>query len=420
MDRRLIFGFLPTWHTDITSLPPGYTNDSYDEAMVAMMRRTDGGDNSHAQSCRISLNWDLIEPNAPVGGQHTYDWTTHEFDKQVDLLVAHGIEPLALVIGTPWWAKAIDRTGTATGGGTDYLDDSAGGFLTFNGDYDIQITSGAGQGQSRHVDAGRRTDTRMYVTEAWLTPPAAGSGYQIGGHAAFVMPQEAHRASFEAFCQAAASHYQGKIRYFEFWNEPDLGACTRFFNAATYTSWLHSAHGAIVGQNPDALVSIGGLLRADMGYLSGTGGIYPTIAASADTNPDHYFDALAYHPYPPGQPPFDPPIRYSSFEAYRNELVSHGDGEKSIWITEYGWALGSVITEAVQRDYLSESLQWLYAAERYYVTLATFHVFADHAGPSFGVCTSALQPRLAYTWFRDYAAPRTPTWEIKAPFVTLV
>jgi len=400
MDRRLIFGFLPSWHN--LQEPP----NSYDQTAVDLMQA------AHTQSARASLNWDVIEPNAPVGGQHTYQWSN--FDQYMDLLVARKIEPIALVVGTPWWAKAISKTGTASSVGSNYLEDTSGGLGSFGGSYDIKVTSGANV-EIHRIDHSDTTHVYLVAGDSWHFAQQ-GSSYEIGGHAAFVLPQEAYRASFEAFCQAAASHYQGKIRYFEFWNEPDGAACASFFNAATYTSWLYSIHGAVTGQNPDALISVGGLVNSDMGYLRG---IYTAIAGRPDTNPDHYFDALAIHPYPLGDPPYPTPMNYTSIQNFRNELISHGDGEKSLWVTEYGWDLDR-ISETQQDQYLSTSLDWLFSADRYYLTVATFHVFADQPGLHWGVCDSQLSRRAAYYSFQAYAQPRTPTWESKAPFVTLV
>lgn len=396
MDRRLVFGFMPSW---------GSTS-SYNTDMVRKMAE------AHTQSARTSLNWDNIEPNAPSGGQHTYDWSI--FDAQIDLLMSYGIEPIETVVGVPWWARRIEWSGTATGGGSNYLDDANANFPSYNGRYEIQITSGTGQGQTRFIASS--TSTRVSVRDAWTTPPASGSSYRIAGHAAFVMPEDtqSNRDSFDAFCRAIASRYQGEVRYYEFWNEPD--GANMLFTANDYTKWLYIAHGAILGQNPGALLSIGGLQNSDMGYLRS---IYTAISGLSDPEPDHYFDALAIHPYSPSDPPYDPPINYTSIQAFYDELVAHSDGNKSLWITEYGWSLDN-ITETRQDQCLSESIQWLTSADRYYVTVATLHVFADQPGLHWGVCQSDLTERPAYGTFRDYAAPRTPRSEVRGPAVSTV
>jgi len=49
-----------------------------------------------------SLNWFVIEPNAPVGGIHTYDWSS--FDIKVSNAHMAGMNVFVLVLGNPSWA----------------------------------------------------------------------------------------------------------------------------------------------------------------------------------------------------------------------------------------------------------------------------------------------------------------------------
>ncbi|MCL4535845.1 MAG: glycoside hydrolase family protein [Bacteroidetes bacterium] len=401
IDRRLIFGFQPTWASSISSPPP-----DYDVLMVAKMAA------AHVQSARCSLNWDVIEPNPPVGGQHTYLWST--FDAQTDLLVSYGIEPIETIVGTPWWAKYINKTGTATGGGTTYLDDARGGLgnNTYGGgSYEIQITAGTGAGQARFIDT--NTDTRVVIRGTWDTPPDASSTYRIAGHAAFIMPEDtqSNRDAFAAFCQAAAGRYQGKVRYYEFWNEPDL-APTILFDVNEYAKWLGRACNSIKQGNANALLAIGGLTRSDMGYLRG---VYSYIAGQGQ-DPDQYFDALALHPYT--YAPYNPPMNFTMVQDYYDELVNHENGDKTVWLTEYGgFDIGNV-SEQQQSDLLLQCLQWMDSPVRHHVAVATYHLFADQPGLPRGVCTSDLTERVAYATFRDFASPRTPRSEVRGPAVS--
>ena len=348
IDRRLLFGFLPTWSTDVNNPAPNYDAD-----MATKMA------GAHTQCARFSFNWDVIEPNAPVGGQHTYLWAS--FDAKVTLLTAHSIEPIGLIVGTPNWANPGN--------------------------------------------------------------PAAP---------AFKLPDEAHQVDLSAFCQALASRYTGSVRYYEFWNEPSTGMS---FDVNEYTKWLGRARQALTSPsgNPAAQVSLGGLdisstangdyqpdpARTRTDYLQG---VYDYIQGQGQS-PDAYFDAIALHPYE-YQPRFlgIPPINIDGVEAHWQLMLSKGDGEKTVWVTEYGWDMNRFGTDE-QAAWLVEALDLLAAGQRTYLVIATMHLFADHDLPAplhYGVCYSNLTERPAYGAFRDYAAPRTPTWESKAPFVTLV
>ena len=61
-------------------------------------------------------------------------------------------------------------------------------------------------------------------------------------------------------------------------------------------------------------------------------GKLPTLETEKVTNPDKYFDIIAYHIYAKN---------VSNFETYNNDLLKtaseHGDGDKRVWITELGF-----------------------------------------------------------------------------------
>ncbi|MCL4459012.1 MAG: glycoside hydrolase family protein [Chloroflexi bacterium] len=395
MDRRLIFGFMPSWGSS-----------TYNADMVKKMA------DAHTQSARASFNWDLIEPNAPVGGQHTYIWTT--FDAQVDLLLSYRIESIETVVGTPWWARHVYRQGTVTGAGTNYIDDANANFGTgtYNNWFEVRITGGTGAGQMKKIVDTQ--PTRLTIEGSWDIIPSADSTYIVIGHAAFVLPEETQSNidSFNAFCQTMATRYSGKVRYYEFWNEPNQKPQMQFEHEE-YTRWLGRAHTTIKQVDQNLLVSLGGLSGADTNFL---GRVYDYIISTLGQNPDEYFDAVAIHPY-------GSPLDDTGIQNIYNQMSSHQDSEKSIWVTEYGWDLDPLhggISEQQQKDWLLQSLDILTSPTKSYVTAATFHLFADQPGLMWGVCHADLTERPAYGAFRDYAAPRTPRWESKAPVIQMV
>ena len=58
---------------------------------------------------RADIPWSWVEPSAPVGGVHTYDWS--RIDPIVDLLNRHGVQFSAVISTAPSWAGAGVRGG---------------------------------------------------------------------------------------------------------------------------------------------------------------------------------------------------------------------------------------------------------------------------------------------------------------------
>ena len=239
----------------------------------------------------------------------------------------------------------------------------------------------------------------IVATPDWANPNPPGQN-------AFKLPLDAYEQDFRSFCTTLAQRYLGKVRYFEFWNEPD-GAGMQF-DVVTYTRWLRPCYEAVKAGNPNALVSVGGLVNADVGFLWR---IY-------NNGGRPYFDAVAVHPYGTGIGPID----FESIDLKHDEMDSRGDGAKSIWLTEYGWRLNGV-TEQQQSDWLAQSLQQLWTYSYNYVTQASYNLIADKItapAEKSGLTDGNLNARIAYNTFRDFAAPRTPRWESKAPALSAV
>jgi hypothetical protein len=55
-----------------------------------------------ATSQRFVVDWSLVEPRAPVGGEHAYDFAAFDAMYEADLI--HGIRPLLVVLNAPAWA----------------------------------------------------------------------------------------------------------------------------------------------------------------------------------------------------------------------------------------------------------------------------------------------------------------------------
>lgn len=213
-------------------------------------------------------------------------------------------------------------------------------------------------------------------------------------------PLESAAPYFQAWCTALARRFKGRVRYYEFWNEMDCcGGWKPVSNAAEYTRWLIRCYSALKAGDPDCLVSVGGYLGRDMGFLN-------NIYTYGGRN---YFDAVAAHPYGgsgQGLPYFD----QVHLENIHNVLVAHGDGHKPIWVTEYGWYVGPS-QEQQQAQWLQSTLDLISQPTYDYVTIMCYHTISDFepgATAGMGLCRVDLSPKPAYNIFKNYPKNTTP------------
>jgi hypothetical protein len=161
---------------------------------------------------------------------------------------------------------------------------------------------------------------------------------------------------YAEFVARVADRYRGKAQAIEVWNEQNLyyeaGGQGRI-NPAAYTELLKLSYTAIKSVNPEMIVVAGALTPTgapppvaldDLEYLRQ---MYANGAKG-------HFDALGSHPSGFANPPdalyaggdFDPNRGYddhrsfffrNTMEGYRQVMVENGDGNKTIWPTEFGW-----------------------------------------------------------------------------------
>lgn len=176
-------------------------------------------------------------------------------------------------------------------------------------------------------------------------------------------------ADFAGYVRATVSHYQGRIRKWEIWNEQNAGY--RFWkpsaDPAAYGALLKATYLAAREADPGAEVAFGGTFFAPQGIT----GSVDYIRAAFDAHPDlgDFFDAMAFHPYmlyPPSVAPESkesrPPFEYIEQRTVpemigdiREVLEDHGASEKPIWITEMGWPDFESVTIDDQAAYLARS-----------------------------------------------------------------
>jgi hypothetical protein len=191
---------------------------------------------------------------------------------------------------------------------------------------------------------------------------------------------------YAKFVTAVATRYKGKIAAYEVWNEANLaGETGGTVNAGEYVELLKAAFPAIKAADPNAIVVYGG--------LTPTGENNPALAiddavylkqsyAYNNGEVKQYFDVLGVHaagtlnppdtlfPDKPGPGPgfFDNRSFYfRRAEDLRKVMEDAGDGQKQVWITEFGWTTknaakgyeyGQYVSEDQQAQYLVAAYDW--------------------------------------------------------------
>ena len=149
-------------------------------------------------------------------------------------------------------------------------------------------------------------------------------------------------ADFGDFVAAFLAHYQGRIRYIQVWNEPNLLSewGGKPPNAAAYLRLLQAAY--VRARQTDLQVRVlsaplaptleeSGIATNDLLYLSQ---LYQLGAAN-------YFDILSANAFGQDLSADDPAnpavLNFRRVELERNIMALAGDAGKPVWINEYGW-----------------------------------------------------------------------------------
>ena len=128
------------------------------------------------------------------------------------------------------------------------------------------------------------------------------------------------------FVRDTATHFRGRVKAWEVWNEENIETFWHKPNPTNYLALLKVTYEEIKAADPAARVAIGGFSHVPFGYIEE---IY-RLGGGA------YFDIMNIHPYSRPRPPEDDLER--DVEALRALMARYGDATKPIWITEIGWA----------------------------------------------------------------------------------
>jgi len=164
-------------------------------------------------------------------------------------------------------------------------------------------------------------------------------------------------ADYAAFVSALATHYAGRVRAYEIWNEPNLrrewNSNTHPISAQSYADLLRGAYAAIKAADPAATVVSAGL--APTGFNDGINAIDDRLflAALYPLGLTDISDAIGAHPFGFGNPPdsvccsapdgvlthYGHPSFYflDTLHDYHQIMLDNGDLNRQIWVTQFGW-----------------------------------------------------------------------------------
>jgi len=172
-------------------------------------------------------------------------------------------------------------------------------------------------------------------------------------------------SSFAAFAAAAATHYAPLgVTTFEIWNEENQNGFWINPNVANYTALLKASYTAIHQAEPGDFVVSGGVSPGETPLIQPNTFVQGMYADGAKG----YFDALGIHPYCFSDPGVCATNNSSNGDAWgqmaygpnniKNIMAANGDGNKQIWITEFGDNNSDVVQEMDNAFNLTNGQAW--------------------------------------------------------------
>ena len=226
-------------------------------------------------------------------------------------------------------------------------------------------------------------------TPKWALPSGwpANQGYRHP-------PRDDCEKDFRNYCRKVAERYKGRVDMFQFWNEPNgcswiNDGCANGDQYAEYTKWLKIAYESLKEGNPKCIVAAGAL-----DYHSGVKEGYKYIEGMYSCGAKGHFDAISIHPY-------GGPLHWQAVEDTHRVMKDQGDGNKGVWITEWGY--GDSKGDGPAKS-LKEVLTTLLTPKYNYVRLANYLCITDLPGSEqYGLFDRKLNPRPIANAFRAVA-----------------
>jgi hypothetical protein len=279
-----------------------------------------------------------------------------------------------------------------------------------------------------HAEArGIRVIATLWSTPCWAStaPPEAKQGCTGAWWNREVDRYEP--TSPEHFADAAewvARRWGHRLAALEVWNEPNEPE-HRFLIAAdngrSYAGLLRAAYPRIKQAAPDLPVLGGAMAFSDEEW----------VHRLYDLGAGNSFDGLSLHPYNEWRDPDDPwkpQWRKYTFltgvPAMHEVLRSHGDGHKSLWLTEFGFSSCGdgdrwCVSEQQQAEYVADSLRivrgWDFVAAAVVYNLRNKGTDPTDREDQFGLVHHDFTPKPAYGAFARALSEAPDTRKLEPP-----
>ncbi len=244
------------------------------------------------------------------------------FAQHLDTLAVHGVKLLRVDVG---WSASQPRPGTPNPSSA----------------YNRRI--------ARVLDAADQRGIDVMLT-LWRSPewarPASGGPNQLPTDPQDIAP----------WATWMATTFGDQVAAWQIWNEPNITAFTGIEDdnarVRKYVPLLKAGSAAVKKGDSDAVVVFGGPAQNDDAF----------IRQAYELGAGDYFDIMAVHPYqgnqtrPPEAP--DPGEKYytTHFTAVANVMAQHGDEQKPVWWTEFGYSVHS-------NENVPDDMSWRYGVE---------------------------------------------------------
>lgn len=227
------------------------------------------------------------------------------------------------------------------------------------------------------------------------------------------------KGNYANFVAALAQRYGDKVAAWEIWNEEDEQTWwgSPGGDPEHYARLLKVAYAAV---HPYGNVIVGGMVGNDYQFLQklyefGAGGSFDGVGVHTDTAcavvpPDTFY-----------RDPNGAVARFSflGFRSVHDVMAAHGDGDKPIWMTEFGWNTYTGTCDSgafagkkpggvdknTQAQYLAQAAHCLSAYK--YVSDALWFTLKDDVDPpqqQYGLLSTRLSPKPSYQAFVDVVA----------------
>ena len=254
-----------------------------------------------------------------------------------------------------------------------------------------------------------RLDRWTALDDSWFAAyDQAIDGYIARGYEVYALINDEAVPDGVRYADAATAiidHFENRVRVFELVNEPNdwAGGSSARIPAATFAAMIADTYHAVKhGDRCSDVTIVSGPLfsfddNASADYLDQ---VYAAWGA-----PPYPLDGIGYHMYvAQGLDSTDDDVRTqmtANLSAIWDVVAAHGDTDKRIWVSEYGWQAG-----VVGPDVQAARMQAGYEAMRDsgVVEGAIYFNYRDFPGASYGIVDDAGAPRPAANMLASFRA----------------